>query len=98
MPEARRLRVVDVIEETADARSIVLEVPEDARAEFDYRPGQFLTVAVPSDQTGTVARCEEFARTDADGNRAVHASCPRLRASIEQAVKTGRLPMGETDA
>ena len=45
-----------------------------------------------------VARCEEFARTDADGNRAVHASCPRLRASIEQAVKTGRLPMGGADA
>ena len=45
-----------------------------------------------------VARCEEFARTAADGSRVVHESCPRLKASIEQAVKTGRLPMGETDA
>ena len=63
MPEARRLRVVDVIEETADARSIVLEVPDDARAEFDYKPGQFLTVAVPSDETGTVARCYSLSST-----------------------------------
>jgi hypothetical protein len=45
-----------------------------------------------------VARCEEFARTTADGSRVLHESCPQLKASIEQAVKTGRLPMGETDA
>ena len=45
-----------------------------------------------------VARCEEFARTDSDGTRVVHESCPRLKASIEQAAKTGRLPMGEPDA
>ena len=63
MPEARRLRVVDVIEETADACSIVLEVPEESRDEFDYKPGQFLTVAVPSDQTGTVARCYSLSST-----------------------------------
>ena len=48
-----KLTVVDVVEETGDARSIVLE----AETPIDYRPGQFLTVAVPSDRTGTVARC-----------------------------------------
>ena len=63
MPEAHRLRVVDVIEETADARSIVLEVPEVARPAFEYKPGQFLTVAVPSDQTGAVARCYSLSST-----------------------------------
>ena len=63
MPEAHRLRVVDVIEETADARSIVLEVPEEARADFGYRPGQFLTVAVPSDRTGVAARCYSLSST-----------------------------------
>jgi hypothetical protein len=41
-----------------------------------------------------VARCEEFARTATDGRRVVHESCPRLKASIEQAAKTGRLTMG----
>ena len=45
-----------------------------------------------------VARCDEFARTEVDGTRPVRESCSRLKASIEQAVKTGRLPMGESDA
>ncbi len=40
-----------------------------------------------------VARCEVLGRCDTDGERAVHESCPRLKGSIEQAVKTGRLPM-----
>ena len=63
MPDAYTLRVVDVIEETADASSIVLEVPDEAREQFDYKPGQFLTVAVPSDRTGTVARCYSLSST-----------------------------------
>lgn len=48
-----KMTVVDVVEETGDARSIVLEAEE----RVPYRSGQFLTVAVPSDRTGTVARC-----------------------------------------
>lgn len=48
-----KLTVVDVVEETADARSIVLQAEEP----MEYRSGQFLTVAVPSERTGTVARC-----------------------------------------
>ena len=55
MAESYTARVVEVIPETDDAHSIVLEVA-DADA-FTYKPGQFLTVAVPSDRTGTVARC-----------------------------------------
>ena len=46
-----------MVEETGDARSIVFEVPADAAEQFAYKPGQFLTVAVPSDQTGVAARC-----------------------------------------
>ncbi len=51
------LKVLDVIEETGDARSISFDVPPDAAEHFAYKPGQFLTVAVPSDQTGIAARC-----------------------------------------
>ncbi len=51
------LPVVDVVQETADALTVVLEVTDEAQGHFDYRPGQFLTVAVPSDQTGIAARC-----------------------------------------
>ncbi len=51
------LTVLDVVEETADARSVSFDIPDDLAEEFDYKPGQFLTVAVPSDQTGIAARC-----------------------------------------
>ncbi len=52
-PEVLKLEVVEVVEETGEACSIVLRAPEPAT----YTSGQFLTVAVPSTQTGTVARC-----------------------------------------
>lgn len=55
--ESFELKVVDVVEETDDAHSITFEVPEDISTHFAYRPGQFLTVAVPSDLTGVAARC-----------------------------------------
>ena len=38
-----------------------------------------------------VARCEVLSGA---GQGRVHESCPRLKASIEQAVKTGRLTLG----
>lgn len=50
------LTVIDVIEETPDSKSIVLRTPENSRELFAYRPGQFLTVRIPSDRTGHVAR------------------------------------------
>lgn len=52
-PEVLKLEVVEVREETGEACSIVLRSPEPV----GYASGQFLTVAVPSSQTGTVARC-----------------------------------------
>ncbi|WP_066896896.1 ferredoxin--NADP reductase [Mycolicibacterium houstonense] len=53
--------VADVIDESPDARSLVLTIPEDQRERFAYRPGQFLTLRVPSDLTGSVARCYSLA-------------------------------------
>lgn len=45
--------VVDsVIDETSEARTFALRWP----TEVSYLPGQFITVRVPSDQTGSVAR------------------------------------------
>ncbi|QVI28937.1 ferredoxin--NADP reductase [Mycolicibacterium neoaurum] len=54
------LEIAAVIEETADARSLVFDVPggSDVPAEkLRYSPGQFLTLRVPSERTGSVARC-----------------------------------------
>ena len=59
------LEVLDVIEETGDARSVVLD-PGEHRKHFSYTPGQFLTVAVPSDQTGLVARSYSLSSTPGD--------------------------------
>ena len=55
------LRVLEVIEETHDARSIVFEIPADDTAQFAYEPGQFLTLRIPSDRTGSVARSYSLA-------------------------------------
>jgi len=49
--------VAEVIRETSEASSLVLDVPPALSGTFAYRPGQFVTVRVPSDQTGSVARC-----------------------------------------
>ncbi|WP_405134589.1 2Fe-2S iron-sulfur cluster-binding protein [Nocardia sp. NBC_01388] len=55
------LRVSAVINETADSCSLVFDVPEDLRERFSYLPGQFLTLRIPSDRTGSVARCYSLA-------------------------------------
>ena len=52
-----RLRVAEVVEETTEARSLVLAVPPALAADFAYRPGQFLTVRVPAAAGDAVARC-----------------------------------------
>jgi 3-ketosteroid 9alpha-monooxygenase subunit B len=49
--------VAKVIRETGDASSLVLDVPPALAGTFAYSPGQFITVRVPSAETGSVARC-----------------------------------------
>jgi 3-ketosteroid 9alpha-monooxygenase subunit B len=58
MTEARfhRLRVADVIAESADARSFVFELPVALADSFSYRPGQFLTLRLPCGESA-VQRC-----------------------------------------
>src|SRR6478752_8901735 len=65
--ESFELKVVDVVEETADAHSISFEVPAGAEEQFAYKPGQFLTLAVPSDRTGVAARCYSLSSSPHDG-------------------------------
>ena len=69
--ESFELRVLDVIEETADAHSIVFEVPDELQERFAYTPGQFLTVAVPSDQTGLAARCYSLSSAPHSGRHQI---------------------------
>lgn len=64
MSNVHTLTVADVIEETADARSVVFELsPEQAKA-FRYRPGQFLIL-----RAGEAARCYSLSSAPHEGSR-----------------------------
>ena len=69
--ESYVLTVAEVIEETHDARSVVFEVPSELQETFAYTPGQFLTVAVPSDQTGLAARCYSLSSSPHSGRHQI---------------------------
>jgi 3-ketosteroid 9alpha-monooxygenase subunit B len=64
-----QLRVAEVITETADACSLVLDIPPELAGAFAYRPGQFLTVRVPHPGGGSVARCYSLSSSPHAGDR-----------------------------
>lgn len=53
--------VADVVHETNDAVSLVFDVDISDDTRFHYHPGQFLTLRVPSERDGSVARCYSLA-------------------------------------
>lgn len=64
------LQIADVVNETPDACSLVFEVPDGQVIEADrlrYAPGQFLTLRVPSERTGSVARCYSLCSSPSTG-------------------------------
>jgi 3-ketosteroid 9alpha-monooxygenase subunit B len=71
MTQSYQLRVADVVVETEDARSVVFEVPSELQETFAYTPGQFLTVAVPSDRTGLAARCYSLSSAPHSGRHQI---------------------------
>lgn len=74
------LTVSEVIDETADAKSIAFDVPESSSKAFtDYKPGQFLTLRIPSDRTGSVARCYSLASSP--------FSDPRPKVTVKRTVE-----------
>jgi 3-ketosteroid 9alpha-monooxygenase subunit B len=56
-PGPLRVRVVEVVRETSDAHSLVLEPADGDHSRLSYRPGQFLTVRVPTTRPEGAARC-----------------------------------------
>jgi 3-ketosteroid 9alpha-monooxygenase subunit B len=61
--EYLQVRVAEVVQETGDACSLVLDTG------FEYRPGQFVTVRIPSDLCGSVARCYSLCTSPLAGER-----------------------------
>jgi 3-ketosteroid 9alpha-monooxygenase subunit B len=66
-PAFHTLTVSQVITETRDARSVVLRIPPELARAFHYAPGQFLTLRVPSERTGSVARCYSLSSAPHEG-------------------------------
>jgi 3-ketosteroid 9alpha-monooxygenase subunit B len=64
-----QVRIAEVISETADACSLVLAVPPELAETFAYSPGQFLTVRIPRDGDGSVARCYSLSSSPHAGDR-----------------------------
>ena len=92
------LQLADVVEETADARSLVFTVPDGVDIPADrlrYSPGQFLTLRVPSERTGSVARCYSLCSSPftgdpltvtvkrTDGGYASHWLCDNAHAGMK---------------
>ncbi len=63
-----RLRVAAVVAETDQACSLVFEVPPELASTFRYQPGQFLTLRIPSDRDGSVARCYSLCSSPLTGD------------------------------
>ncbi|WP_245721988.1 ferredoxin--NADP reductase [Nocardia crassostreae] len=61
------VRVVRVVRETEDAVSLELTPEAGHAGRFGYRPGQFLTLRVPSDLTGSVSRCYSLSSAPHEG-------------------------------
>ncbi len=59
--------VAEVISETDQACSVVFAVPGELAREFAYRPGQFLTIRVPTPEGGSVARCYSLCSSPVTG-------------------------------
>ena len=61
---SHELTVVEVITETPDAVSLVLTAAHDARDQFTYQAGQFLTLRIPA-HGGAVSRCYSLSSSPA---------------------------------
>ena len=57
-----------MVPETDAACSLVFEVPPELGAVFAYLPGQFLTLRIPSERDGSVARCYSLSSSPLTGD------------------------------
>src|ERR1700757_2799445 len=73
-----QLRIAKIVQETPDARSFVLEVPDDLADRFRYRAGQFLTFRVPHD-AGAFNRCYSLSSAPETDGRHLKVTVKRVR-------------------
>ena len=81
--EYHALTVAEVVDETADARSFVLEVPPDLADRFAYAAGQFCTFRATIDGE-TVARCYSMSSSPEAGDPLTDAELhPTIRDQVQ---------------
>lgn len=88
------LRVARVIEETADARSLVFDVPEHLGERFRYQPGQFLTLRIPY-EGDWLPRCYSLSSTPLLGEP-LRVTIKRVRDGRASNWLCGELQAGQT--
>ena len=89
------LQIAEVVAETDEARSLVFAVPDEQGdpdippGRLRYSPGQFLTLRIPSERTGSVARCYSLCSSPFTDDaltvtvkRTADGSIPAARASF----------------
>jgi 3-ketosteroid 9alpha-monooxygenase subunit B len=64
-----QIEVAEVVAETSRSCSLVLAVPSELAPSFAYRPGQFVTVRIPTADGGSVARCYSLSSSPLTGGR-----------------------------
>lgn len=72
-----QLRIAKIVQETPDARSFVLEVPDGLADRFRYRAGQFLTFRVPHD-AGAFNRCYSLSSAPETDGRHLKVTVKRV--------------------
>ncbi|ASP48241.1 ferredoxin--NADP reductase [Cognaticolwellia beringensis] len=94
MSRYHNLTVAEVIQETADANSILFDIPATLTEQFTYQPGQFITLKLPYEGE-TIMRCYSMSSTPSqddglrvtvkrvDGGRGSNWICDNLIAGSE---------------
>lgn len=90
-----RLKVSRVIEETADARTLELEIPAELAATFRYKPGQHLQLRVPCGDK-PLPRCYSLSGTPAIEGDPVRVTVKRVADGRASSWLCSRLGPGDT--
>jgi 3-ketosteroid 9alpha-monooxygenase subunit B len=93
LPEFK-LTVREITRETDDACSVEFDVPDEARARFGYRPGQFLTLQLPGPD-GPVGRCYSLCSSPHTDDR-LRIAVKRVTDGIGSNWINDSLQVGET--
>jgi 3-ketosteroid 9alpha-monooxygenase subunit B len=92
---AHTLSVREVIDETPQARSIVLDVPESEQAAFRYVSGQFLTLRLPVGPDTWCARCYSISSSPATGER-LKITVKRIQGGVGSNWICDRVSVGDS--